>query len=243
MARRPPRDHRPPADDRSVPPPPAVPDRDRIIAAFRSLLAERSLEDVGFSQVAARAGVPLATMRVEFSSTTALLAGHIEDIDRQVLDGTEADMAEEPPRERLFDVLMRRFDVLAPHKEMVRSLTRSAARDPALALTLNGLAVRSQQWMLTAAEISATGLRGMVRAQGMALLYAQVVRVWLEDDEPDLARTMSALDRALASGQRWSGFLDDLCRVPACFFRRRRGADRPRRRSRRDDLSDEVLPI
>ena len=54
-----------------------------------------------------------------------------------MLAGVDPDMAEEPPRERLFDVLMRRLEVLAPHKEAVRSLLRSARRNPRLALALN----------------------------------------------------------------------------------------------------------
>ena len=62
-------------------------------------------------------------------------------------------MAEEPPRERLFDVLMRRLEALAPYKDAVRSLMRSARRNPGLALALNGMALRSQRWMLTAAGI------------------------------------------------------------------------------------------
>jgi hypothetical protein len=35
---------------------------------------------------------------------------------------------------------------------------------------------------------------------------------------------MAALDRALARGQRWSGLLDELCRIPsyACRMRSRR---------------------
>ena len=64
-------------------------------------------------------------------------------------------MAEEPARERLFDVLMRRLEALAPYKEAVHSLLRSARRNPGLALALNAMAVRSQQWMLEAAGIGA----------------------------------------------------------------------------------------
>ena len=88
-------------------------------------------------------------------------------------------MEDEPPRERLFDVLMRRLETLAPHREAVRSLLRSAGRNPPLAVALNGLAVRSQQWMLTAAGISASGPRGMMRAQGLALLFGSVLRTWV----------------------------------------------------------------
>ncbi len=54
-----------------------------------------------------------------------MYAAHIKDIDNIVLDGSGADMAEEPARERLFDVLMRRIELLAPHKAAVRSLMSS----------------------------------------------------------------------------------------------------------------------
>lgn len=208
--------------------------RQRIIDAFMALLAEKPFEQIGFAEIAKRAGVSLSDLRDTFGSTLAILAAHMKVIDRAVLAGDDGDMAEEPPRERLFDVLMRRLEILAPHKPAVRSLMRSAARNPGLAFALNGLAVRSLQWMLTAADISAAGPRGMVRAQGLALLFAQVLRTWVHDDDPGLARTMAALDRALARGQRWSGFLDDLCRIPAAACRLR-----PRRRRRRADDADE----
>jgi AcrR family transcriptional regulator len=208
---------------------PPASDRDRIVAAFLALLAEKSFEQIALGEIATRAGVSLGAMRAEFSSTLAIYGAHVKAIDRAVLDGGDGDMAEEPPRERLFDVLMRRIDLLAPHKEAVRSILRSAGRNPGLAFALNGIAVRSQQWMLTAAEISAAGPKGMVRAQGLAVLYASVLHTWLNDEDEGLARTMAALDRALARGQRWSGFLDDLGRFPACACRlgrrRRRDAD------------------
>jgi hypothetical protein len=105
---------------------------------------------------------------------------------------------------------------------------RSARRHPALALALNGLAVRSQQWMLTAAGLDAAGPRGVVRAQGLSLLFARVLRVWVDDDDPGLARTMAELDRGLARGQRWAGFVDDLSRcTPPRFFRSRAQRRRP----------------
>jgi hypothetical protein len=76
--------------------------------------------------------------------------------------------------------------------------------------------------MLTAADIDAAGPRGMLRAQGLAVLFASVLRTWADDDDPGLARTMAALDRALARGQRWSGLLDGLSRLQQCVRRPRR---------------------
>jgi hypothetical protein len=76
--------------------------------------------------------------------------------------------------------------------------------------------------MLTSAGIGASGPKGMVRAQGLALLFANVLRTWVDDDD-DQTRTLAALDRELARGQRFAGLLDDLCRIPqaACNLRQR----------------------
>lgn len=212
-------------------------ERERIIDAFMALLAEKSIEQIGFAEIAKGAGVSLSELRGAFGSTFAILAAFVKQIDRAVLAGDDADMAEEPPRERLFDVLMRRIELLAPHKAAVRSLMRSAVRNPGLAVALQGMALRSQQWMLTAADIGAAGPRGFVRAQGLALLFASVLRTWVDDDDPGLARTMAALDRALARGQRWSGLLDELCRIPAFACRMRS------RRRRADDIDEETAAV
>jgi AcrR family transcriptional regulator len=197
-------------------------DRDKAIAALMALLAERSFEQVGLAEVAGRAGLKLSQLRAEFGSTLAILGAHIKEIDRTVLAGGDVDMAEEPARERLFDVLMRRLEAYAPYKDAVRSIMCSARRSPGLAFALNAMAVRSQRWMLEAAGIGASGPRGALRAQGAALMFARVLSVWIDDEEEGLDRTMAALDRGLSSAERWAGFLDDLCAIPCALRGRRR---------------------
>jgi AcrR family transcriptional regulator len=216
------------------PPPRGTSDRDKAVDALMGLLAEHSLDEIGLAEVAGRAGLKLSQLRAEFGSTLAILAAHIKDIDRQVLAGGDADMAEEPVRERLFDVLMRRIEALAPYKGALRSILRSARRRPSLGLALNALAVRSQTWMLEAAGINANGPRGALRAQGASLMFARVLSVWVNDEEEGLDRTMAALDRGLASAERWVGFLDDLCAIPKCVLRG------PRRRRRHRDEEAEA---
>ncbi len=237
MARKPNRrPARKPAARSSTPTPAAAPtsEREKIVAAFLALLAEKPIEEIGLAEIARQAGVSLEQLRDAFSSKFAILTAHTKHIDRVVLGADLSDMAEEPPRERLFDVMMRRLEALAPHRDAVRSLLRSARRNPPLAFALNGLAVRSQQWMLTAADIGASGPRGMMRAQGLAMLFGSVLRTWVHDDDPGLARTMAALDRALARGQRFLGFLDDLCYIPSRICRLR-----SRRRRRYEEDSEE----
>jgi AcrR family transcriptional regulator len=222
MARKPKRQAKAPAA-----PPRGTSDRDKAVDALMALLAEHSFEQIGLAEVAGRAGLKLSALRAEFGSPLAIAAAHIKDIDRIVLAGGDADMAEENPRDRLFDVLMRRIEALEPYKEATRSLMRSARRSPGLAFALNAMAVRSQHWMLEAAGVGAHGPKGALRAQGAALLFARALAVWLDDDEESRDRTMAALDRGLASAERWSGFLDDLMCIPAAICRGPRRRRRP----------------
>ena len=214
--------------------------RTKIVEAFMALLAERSFEEIGFGDIAARAGLSLVQCRDVFASTFGVLAAHAKMIDRKVLAGGDGDLADELPRERLFDVLMRRLEALAPDRPAIRSLLASAKRNPPLAFALNTLNVRSQQWMLAAADIDGVGPAGMVRAQGLALLYASVLRTWVDDDDPGLARTMASLDRALARGGRCAELLEGASRLlPSALCPGGRRSWRPRRET---DLDEEPIP-
>jgi AcrR family transcriptional regulator len=232
-----------PRPEKTALPPPTKSKRERIIESFMALLAEKRIEDIGFGEIAKRAGVSLADCRHEFDSVMAVLAAHTREIDRQVIAGSsDGDMSEESPRERLFDLLMRRLELLNPHRAAIRSLMRSACSNPGLALALDCIAVRSQQWMLTAADIDAFGTRGMLRAQGMALIYARTLRVWLDDEDPGLARTLAELDRNLARGQSWAYWFDDICRYVPKWPKWPRWPGGPRRSHRHDDdLGDEPI--
>jgi AcrR family transcriptional regulator len=199
--------------------------RNSIIDALLALAAEADWEAISLEDLAARAGVSLAQLRSAYDGRLAVIADFTSRIDQAVLAGIDADMAGEPPRERLFDVLFARLEALAPYRQAIGGLGAAARRDPLLALELNRIVTTSMGWMLTGAGISATGPGGHIRAQGLALVWARVLRTWLDDDDPGLARTMAALDRRLREGERIILGLERLARLmPGPFGRRRRGS-------------------
>lgn len=221
-----------------VPPPPrGTSDRDKAKDALVALLMQHPFEEIGLAEIAGRAGLKLTALRAEFGSTLAIWAAHIKDIDNAVLSADTADMAEEPYRERLFDVEMRRIEAMTPYREATRSMMHSARRNPPLALALNALAVRSQTWMLEAAGISASGPRGALRAQGAAIMFAKTVKAWLDaDDDEANDKAMAVLDKGLINAERWDGFMRDLCALPRCIMR----GPRPRRRRPIDEGAAEA---
>ncbi len=189
--------------------------RTAIVEATMKLAAERRFEDITICDIAAEAGVSLADFRDAFPSKGAVLAGFSRMIDREVLATPLGELAASSKRDRLFDVLMRRLDAMAPYRDGLRGVYEGLRRDPASLIAMNQLTVNSMRFMLEAAEIDSDGPAAALKLQGLALAWARVFAIWLADAPPDFAKTMAALDRELTRGERVVGGLDRLDRMTA----------------------------
>ncbi|WP_448148549.1 TetR/AcrR family transcriptional regulator [Labrys miyagiensis] len=218
--------------------------RRAAIDALMALSAEGPWKDIGLSDIAGRAGLKLSQLRGLFPSKGAILAAYSRQIDQAVLDGIDEGMSGEPARERLFDVLMRRIDALAPQKAAIENISKAFAVDPLSLAAWNRVVTNSMQWMLVAADIDAEGPLGAVRAQGLVLAWSRILKVWLKDDDEGLAATMKEVDRQLRSGERWMERADDLFQIFKPFCRiaershERRARMRERLRARFRDFAD-----
>jgi AcrR family transcriptional regulator len=178
----------------------------KIIEAAMKLAAEEGWRDLSLARIADAAKLPLSKVYPEFPSKQSILDAFSRRVDAQVLAEEEPDAREGSARDRLFDVLMRRFDALASYREALGNIVCDQARDPVSALCGLGRLRRSMACMLEAADLSSGGLRGLLRAKALSAAYLAALRVWLRDDSPDMARTMAALDRQLRGLERLAGF-------------------------------------
>lgn len=176
-----------------------------VIDATLKLAAEKPWSDISLTDIAAASGLALADLRREFPSKGAILGAFARMIDEKVMAASaNVDLAR-APRDRLFEVIMNRFDALAPYRLGLKSIVNGMAPDPAMLTPI----FNSQRWTLEAAGLPADGPRGNIRIMGLAALYASVLRTWLDDTDPGLAKTMAELDRALRRGE---GLLDPIDR-------------------------------
>jgi len=170
---------------------------DKIIDSALRLAAEEGWSNLTLSDVAQQANVSLSDLHGQFSGKRSILSAFSRRTDVRVLRAVDPEDQEgERPKDRLFDVLMLRFDELQNHKEAMRAISRDLARDPFGLLAGARPALRSMHWMLEAASIDAGGVYGAVRARALCLVWLAAFRVWLED-EPGLGKTMSELDKRL----------------------------------------------
>jgi AcrR family transcriptional regulator len=188
---------------------------DAALDAFLGLVAEKGYANVALRDVAVSAGLGLAELYRRYPDKAALVAGFLARIDAEVIAGTPvANDPEETVRDRLFDVLMRRFDALRPHRAAVRAIRRAGLGDPLLALSLGPAVRRSMAAMLEAAGVPSDGVAGALRQSGLLGIYQAVSRVFEGDETADSSKTMAALDSRLKRAERWVQFIDKYTKRP-----------------------------
>lgn len=177
--------------------------RDACVNALMALAAQRPFADITLSDIAQEAGLSLAQLRSQFPSKGAILGAFTSRIDVEVLKGTSDDLSEESAKDRLFDVLMRRLDAMAPYRAALKNIMDWIAKDPLTAVPLNGQIINSMRYMLEAAGIHSEGPLNALVLQAMALKWADVMRVWIKDEDAGLGASMAALDHMLDDGSQW----------------------------------------
>jgi AcrR family transcriptional regulator len=178
-------------------------DVDRIIDAALARMASDGWRHLSLAAIADSAELPILRVYRTFGSKQAILRGLHRRIDEAALMELPPAEPAERPRDRLFDLLMRRFDTLRPYKPALEVLRRELPGDPVTILCSGAWLLRSMRWMLEAADISTGGIRGALAVKLTAAAYLSTMQVWQHDDSPDLARTMAALDRRLRRIERW----------------------------------------
>lgn len=178
----------------------------KVIKTAVDLAAEMGWRELTMARIAERSGVSLQEIYRHFASKSAILDGFSRMVDEAMLAEGPADPADSP-RDRLFDLLMRRFDVLQSHREGLTAIARELRRDPVSSIAHLPQLERSMRWTLEAAGLEADGLIGLARVRVLGLLYLSVLRTWLKDESEDMAATMKALDGRLAQVEQLANTL------------------------------------
>lgn len=177
-------------------------------AALRAI-ASKGIGQVQLRDIAGEAGMSLLSLYDRMPGRTDLALFLSEEIDRSMVSAAEESDPASSIRDRLFELLMLRFDRLMPLKDALRQLGRPAgSREAGAVLTdLPGVLCslrRSMGLALELAGASTSGIAGQVRMSALTLIYLATFRKWLSDDSPDLGATMKTLDQQLARAERWA---------------------------------------
>ncbi|MDE2029778.1 MAG: TetR family transcriptional regulator [Alphaproteobacteria bacterium] len=174
----------------------------RLCAAALRLAAAQGWERITLDKVAKAAKLPVAKIKARFKTANGLVPVIAAEIDREAFAVKTSGGA----HDRLFDLLMARFDILQKHRKAVASIESTARRDRALACILSRAAMDGAYRLIEAGKLDGALPRPVV-AVGLIAVSGWAFAAWRTDKSRDMAKTMAALDRALRWADRGVAFL------------------------------------
>jgi hypothetical protein len=185
-----------------------APVRRALARAALAVGAATPWREVTLARLAQEAGLPLADL---YGATLGEAVDCAEEaFDRAIADGVDDLDPSQSVRDRLFDLIMRRFEAMEPHRAAVLAMETGQDRDPVAMAAAHQRHVRCARWVLALAGLEADGMTGQARSQGLGVIIGQARAAWRGDDAGDFAKTMASLDKNLRRAEemfgRWAGF-------------------------------------
>ena len=187
-----------------------------IIEAALSLAVAGHWDRLSLQEISDKAHLGLPELLKHFASKAGILDAFTRQVSQKVLGELPVNPDEnDTPRDRLFEIMMIRFEILQPHKKALKSILRNGREQPVAVLRHYPGLMQAMSLMLEASGISSGGLIGIARTKGLALIYAKAFFIWLRDDSADMSKTMTSLDKDLKLAEKLEislpkgGFLRD----------------------------------
>lgn len=175
------------------------------LRAALELAAEKSWSDITLSEIAGKAGLTLADFHGAAAKEDILeaMSGYF---DRAMsADGVPED---DHPRERLFDVIMQRFEAMEPYRTGVCELMRFREASLSHVIRLPQHRHASAAWALASAGLdNDAGAPASLKRIAIAFVIANTERAWRRDRNGDFALTMAELDKGLRQAEEKLGQL------------------------------------
>lgn len=179
-----------------------------LLALALEIIAENGWLAFSFSNLAMRADIELTEVRAIFQNRAALLDALSLHLDEAMLGVEREELADLPPRDRVFELMMSRIEAMATHREGLIRLSKEARRDPELAIKTAWRLDRSMAWLQDAAGLRSNGLRPRLARHLLTGVYLKTLGAWVADDSADLAKTMASLDKDLRRVEMMAGLSD-----------------------------------
>lgn len=181
-------------------------DKGRMIEVMLAVVAAKGWAAFKHSDVARRCKIKTADTEKEFPEKVDFLKGLAEYIDckTSAAIGNDDFSVDESPRDRLFAVMMERFDVLQDNRDGIVAILKGLRKEPRDAAKSLPHLGDSMKTMLELAGVESS----LLQVIGLTVIYVATLCSWVNDETPDMTKTMATLDKRLQQAESLMGFIN-----------------------------------
>jgi len=180
----------------------------KLARAALALAAKKPWQNVTLDQIVSSAKLPPKEIKKKYKNAEELLPVIVKLIDTETAARVRIRDRKAPTHDRLFEVMMARFDSLQSHRKGIVSIMKAAKTNPSIIAIIFRSLMTSMQHMLRLAHMERKGTRGNLQQIGLFSIYHMALWRWKNDPTPDLARTMPIIDRTIRLGSKIMHHLD-----------------------------------
>ena len=179
------------------------PSRKDYVESALVLASDMPWELINLEDIALQAKGSLSHMREYFDEKSDILGAYGAIIDQEMLKEADRLDSNLSVKDKLFELIMARFDVVEDNRAGVLSILNSIKLDPKTILYSLPHLCRSMTWVLEATGQNTSGVKGTAKIIGLTGVYLKTLRSWMSEESTDLSQTMASLDKGLAQAESW----------------------------------------
>ncbi len=178
-----------------------------LYSAFWQLMDENSYAELTVARVAEQAKLEERQARLLFSNLAQIASAACKAIDDRVLAQLEQDLKDAGQadiHEKLLEGLIQRFEHYAGKRSQMKKLFQASTTHFSLGLVLGCHLGDVIDRLIYLCGDKSVGLKRILRIKGLCAVVMRTTSKWLEDDSPDLSKTLKTLDQELTKAAEWA---------------------------------------
>ena len=190
---------------------------DQILKISLALAEEEEWSGVTINKISEKAGIEENKLLESFPTTKHVVLALIRQVSAEASQSLDPEDSSEPTKDIILHALMCRIEILSRNRDAYSSIFRSLFFNPRDSMFLYPEIMAIMESTLECAGVSKTPLLGTLRKKALAAIYLSALRIWMFDDSPGSAKTMSILDKRLRDAEAIEGFVQKFQWVERIF--------------------------
>lgn len=174
-----------------------------IINKSFELIEKIGWERFSFQKLSEKEKIPLNFLKTNYKCKYTVIEKFSQMIDRQVESNIRADdLMDSSIKDKLFELIMLRFDELESFKKALKNIFLSTKKNPLLISIISKNLLNSFDFYLEVSNSYQNSPTDIFKKNFLLLIYSLVFETWLNDNSEDLSKTMSQLDKYLSIAEK-----------------------------------------